>query len=317
MASTATKTCVLHNYGSHVIEELAPRFPRVDFIGIPTEGELSADAAGDVLVTSSLGAPNMAEVLTRGVQWIHVLGTGVDRFPLHLLQDQILTCSRGASALPISEWALAHMLAYEKNLPDAWISQKPERWFIPPQHAGTLHGKRLAIVGLGAIATETARRALAFGMEVVAFRRTRKPSPLTEVVVVDSLVELLPEADVVLLACALTPQTTELADDAFFERCKPGVHFLNIARGELVDEAALRRALDGNIIARASLDTASGEPLAAEHWLYSHPKVRLTPHISWSEPKALARVYQDFEDNLACWVNGQPLKGVVDLEAGY
>lgn len=311
------RTRVLHNFGGHIIEEIAPRFDNLEFVEIPTDDDLPKGLTGDVLVTSTLGSPNLPEILTRGIRWIHVLGTGVDRFPLHLPKTQILTCSRGASALPISEWVLAHMLAFVKNIPRVWLDEKPQRWFIPLEHAGILYGKRLAIVGLGAIATETARRAAAFGMEVTAMRRTQQAPPLNEIEVVTSLDELLPGADVVLLACALTPQTRELADHAFFEKCQAGVHFLNVARGELVDEAALRRALDDDIVAQASLDTASGEPLPIEHWLYLHPKVRLTPHISWSEPNALARLYQDFEDNLSRWIKGQPLKGIVDKEAGY
>jgi len=316
-ASNPAATRVLHNFGSHLIEELAPRFAELEFVEIPTEGDLPQGLTGDVLVTSTLGSLNLSEILTRGIKWIHVLGTGVDRFPLHLLKNQILSCSRGASALPISEWVLAHMLALVKRIPEVWLDEKPPSWFIPQENAGTLDGQRLAIVGLGAIATETARRALAFGMEVVALRRTQQAAPLSQIEVVTSLDELLPGADVVLLACALTPQTRELADQAFFEKCQAGVHFLNVARGELVDEVALRQALDNGTVARASLDTASGEPLPVEHWLYSHPQVRLTPHISWSEPNALARLYQDFEDNLSRWVLGQPLKGVVDQQAGY
>ncbi len=315
--ASAAPNRVLHNFGSRVIAQIAPRFPQVEFTEIPTEGELPPDLSGNILVTSTLGSPNLRHVLTRGIQWIHVLGTGVDRFPLDLLGRQTLTCSRGASAIPISEWVLAHLLAFEKNLPDVWLKKQPERWFFPERNAGLLHGRSLAIVGLGAIAIETARRALAFGMRVSAFRRTDKPAPLDEIRVVGSVAELVGDADNVLLACSLTEQTRGLADDAFFEGCREGVHFLNVARGELVDEAALRRALDGGKVARASLDTASGEPLGKKHWMYGHPQVRLTPHISWSEPDALARVYQDFEDNLGRWLEGQPLKGVVDAEAGY
>ena len=316
-ARLADMTRVLYNFGQRVLPALAERFPEVEFVEIPGEGELPEGLTGEVLVTSTLGSDNLAEILERGVQWLHVMGTGVDRFPLGLLGDQTMTCSRGASAVPIAEWALAHILTFEKNLPEVWLDQKPEQWFIPADSAGTLVGQRLAMVGLGAIATETARRALAFGMEVVALRRTGKASALPEIAVADSLGELLGEADHILLACALTDETRELAGREFFELCRPGAHLLNVARGELVDETALREALDSGQLAMASLDTASGEPLPEQHWLYDHPRVRLTPHISWSEPDAFERITQDFVDNLGLWLAGEPLVGVVDVAAGY
>ena len=156
------------------------------------------------------------------MRWVHVVGTGVDRFPMEVLGDQILTCSRGASAVPISEWAMAHILAEAKRLPEAWVTEKPERWFFPLNPAATLVGQKLAIIGLGAIATETARRAMAFGMEVTALRRTSKPAPLPGIRITASPDELVAEADCLLVACALTDATRELVDAKLFSRLQAG-----------------------------------------------------------------------------------------------
>lgn len=279
--------------------------------------EKSPTPSGEVLLTSPQGVDGLAEILSGGVRWVHVVGTGVDRFPMELLDDQILTCSRGASAVPISEWVMAHILAEAKRLPEAWITEKPKRWFFPQNPAATLVGQNLAIIGLGAIAAETAKRAMAFGMEVKALRRTDKPTPQPGIQITTSSEELVAEADCLLVACALTEETREMIDERMLAACKPGLHLLNAARGEIINERALRQALDSGIVERASLDTATDEPLPEGHWMFSHPKVRLTPHISWSEPGALERLLEDFHRNLTRWQNGDPLEGAVDLQAGY
>ena len=334
MRKNASGCRVFVTFAWERVRELAERHPDAEFLEVKAAGRLErsmgsaetgdADqkaraetAEGEVLLTSPQGVDELAEILERGVRWVHVVGTGVDRFPMEVLGDQILTCSRGASAVPISEWAMAHILAEAKRLPEAWVTEKPERWFFPLNPANTLVGQKLAIIGLGAIATETAKRAMAFGMEVTALRRTSKPAPLPGIRITASPEELVAEADCLLVACALTDATRELVDAKLFSACKPGLHLLNVARGEIISEDALREALDAGIVARASLDTAVDEPLPEGHWMFSHSGVRLTPHISWSEPGALERLLQDFDGNLTRWQSGQPLEGVVDREAGY
>lgn len=344
-------TTVLVTFAWERVRELAERHSDVEFLEVKASGQLERNMGGDgvkrdgvggetgntktsntatqlesmkaaipvgeVLLTSPQGVDGLAEILEAGVRWVHVVGTGVDRFPMELLGEQLLTCSRGASAVPISEWAMAHILAEAKHLPEAWITEKPERWFFPQRPAATLVGQRLGIIGLGAIATETAKRAMAFGMEVMALRRTDKPAPLPGIQVTTSPEELVAKADCLLVACALTDSTRDFVDSKMLAACKPGLHLLNVARGEIINEDALRQALDSGIVERASLDTAKSEPLPEDHWMFSHPKVRLTPHISWSEPGALERLLEDFSHNLSRWVSGEPLEGVVDREAGY
>jgi phosphoglycerate dehydrogenase-like enzyme len=98
---------------------------------------------------------------------------------------------------------------------------------------------------------------------------------------------------------------------------KPGAHLVNVARGAIVDQDALRRALDAGRVAMASLDAVEPEPLPAGHWMYGHPRVRLSPHISWNMPGAAEILVDAFIDNLRRWRNGEPLDGVVDRAAGY
>jgi phosphoglycerate dehydrogenase-like enzyme len=270
---------------------------------------------GEILLTLLDDPATIAPVLTPGVRWIHVLGAGVDGFPFESVGDRILTCSRGASAPAISEFVLAAMLAFEKRLPESWIAAPPERW--SDARLGGLRGRTLGLVGLGAIGVEVARRALAFEMTVVAVRRNAAAAPLPGIEVLDSLSELLHRADHVVLAAPATPQTHHLLDASALASLKPGAHVVNVARGSLVDQDALVDALDRGIVALASLDVVDPEPLPSGHPLYSHPGVRVSPHISWSSPDTTQRTIELFIDNLRRYRSGQALHGVVDTAAGY
>jgi phosphoglycerate dehydrogenase-like enzyme len=260
------------------------------------------------------GSPNLGAILERGVRWVHAYGTGVNAFPFEVLGERPLTCSRGASAISISEWVMAMLLAAEKRLPAVWIHDVPEVWNV--FDLGGLHGRTLGLLGMGGIAQETARRALAFGMEVIAHRRTAQPSPVEGVAMVD-FDTLLARSDHLVVAAPATPATRHVIGRDALARVKPGVHLVNIARGALVDQDALRIALDDGRVSLASLDTVEPEPLPAGHWLFTHPCVRLSPHCSWSGPGALDRLLDPFLDNLARFLEDEPLEGIVDLELGY
>ena len=295
---------------------VAAAVPDVAVVAVPSEGHHPPDVAGEVLLTLPWGSPNLAEALARGVRWVHVLGTGIDAFPVHLLDGRLLTCSRGGSAVPIAEWVLAVMLAFEKRLPDAWIHRVPrERW--GRMALGTLHGRTLGLVGLGGIGMAVAERALPFGMRVRACRRTDAPPPLAGIEPVGSVADLVASADHVVIAAPSTPATRHLFDASVFAAMKPGAHLVNVARGALVDQDALRAALDDGRVAMASLDAVEPEPLPEGHWMYDHPRVRLSAHVSWSMPGAADVLIDHFIDNLRRWRAGEPLTGVVDREAGY
>lgn len=295
---------------------VADAVPDIEVVRIPLEGELPAGIESAVLLTYPWASANLRQVLTRGVRWIHALGTGVDAFPFHLLDGQILTCSRGGSAVPIAEWVLATMLAFEKHLPDSWIHTEPANGWSRAA-LGTLSGRTLGLIGLGGIGTAVAQRALPFGMRVQAYRRSAAPCDIAGVEVLRSLAELVASSDHVVITAPATPATRHLFNRDTFAAIKPGAHLVNIARGTLVDQDALRVALDEERVAMASLDAVDPEPLPEGHWMYSHPRVRLSPHISWSMPGAADRLIEPFVDNLRRYQAGEPLTGLVDIAAGY
>jgi phosphoglycerate dehydrogenase-like enzyme len=305
--------------GVRVINQLGPKAAEAMKAAVPDVEVIDAgadppppDLRADVLFGG--WGPNTLEYAQR-VGWVHLAGTGIDSFPRELFDGRTVTNARGASAIPIAEFVLAGMLAFEKHLPETWLDEPPEHWNFAP--LGWLNTRTLGLVGLGGIGLATAERALAFGMRVQALRRRPDPSPLEGVEVVGSLDELLSEADHLVLAAPATPRTRHLINAETLALVKPGVHLVNIARGALVDQDALRVALDDGRVAMATLDTVDPEPLPAGHWLYSHPKVRLSAHVSWASPAGMARTLEIFVDNLRRYAAGEQVLHLVDADEGY
>ena len=251
----------------------------------------------------------------RTVPWVQLSGTGIDGLPAELFDGRTVTCARGASGVAIAEFVMAAMLAFAKDMPKVWLEAPPKHWNFHP--LSTLEHKTLAMVGLGGIGTEIAKRALPFGMRVRAVRRTAAPSPVPGVEIVTDFRELLPDADHLVLAAPGTARTRNLVDAAALEAVKPGVHLVNIARGSLVDQDALRVALDDGRVAMATLDTVDPEPLPAGHWMYEHPKVRLSAHVSWGTTEHFTGSIAILVENLHRFVEGRPLRDLVDRSEGY
>ena len=154
-------------------------------------------------------------------------------------------------------------------------------------------------------------------MKIKALRRSLRPADTEGVEVVGTLAEVLDGADHVMIAAPLTPETRHLVNAESLAWMKPGVHLVNIARGGLIDQDALRVALDSGHVARASLDTVDPEPLPDGHWIFSHPGVRFSPHISWSMPEAQGLLHETFRENLRRYLAGAELVNVVDVQLGY
>jgi phosphoglycerate dehydrogenase-like enzyme len=308
---------VLVHLGDSFAAQIAEAVPGVEAIGVPTADAVDPSLRADALLTLPWGTPNLATVLeTAGVRWIHTVGTGVDKFPLDVVGNRLLTCSRGASAIPIAEWVMAQMLAFEKHLPDEWLRALPSSWNIRATMGG-LFGRTLGLVGIGGIGCAIAERALPFAMRVRAFRRSAAPSPLAGVELASSLADLVASADHLVLVAPATPDTRGIVGEAALAAAKPGLHLVNVARGALVDEAALRRALDDGRVALASLDAVDPEPLPEGHWMYAHPRVHVSAHVSWNGPGGEDVLVGKFVENLRRFMAGEALEGVVDVAAGY
>jgi phosphoglycerate dehydrogenase-like enzyme len=307
---------MMRELGEGAVRDAAPD---AEIVTVPPAEEfdaaLAAGLSGDVLLASWLGHPIFAHLDEIGVRWMHIPGTGVDAWPRELLVGRSVTCARGASAIPIAEFVVGEILAFEKDFPGVWLTEPPEQWNVA--HLGELTGQTVGLVGLGGIGTAVARRALAFDMRVRALRRRPGRDLLAGVELATDLDDLLATADHLVVAAPATPATHHLIDARAFEKMKPGVHIVNVARGSLIDQDALRVALDDGRVAMASLDTVDPEPLPAGHWMYEHPKVRLSAHVSWSTPRGFERMVELFAQNLRRYLAGEPLHDVVDADEGY
>jgi phosphoglycerate dehydrogenase-like enzyme len=305
---------VLNLLGPPAEEAARAAVPDAEILSYPAN-EVPDDARAEAMFSVWQPAPIHDRLDDIGVQWMHIPGTGVDGWPREILAARTVTCARGVSAVPIAEYVLAAILAFEKDMPKIFLDEKPEHWNFA--QLGELSGKTVGIIGLGGIGEAVASRALAFDCRVRALRRRPEQGAPPGVELARDLADLLATADHLVIAAPATGATEHLLDDDAFALMKPGVHLVNIARGSLVDQDALQRALDDDRVAMATLDTVTPEPLPKKHWLFRHPKVRVTAHVSWSSPHGWDRMLHCFADNLARFAAGQPLVGVVDPDEGY
>jgi len=304
---------VVNQLGARAAAAVLHDFPDAEIVDLTPEGPPPGFSAD--VVFGGWGDWAELEPWVRTAPWVQLPGTGIDGLPRELFDGRTVTCARGASGVAISEFVLAAMLAFAKDMPQVWLETPPKHWNFHP--LSTLEGKHLALVGLGGIGVEIAKRALPFGMRVRAVRRTAAPSPVAGVELVTDFRDLLPDADHLVLAAPGTHRTHHLVDADALAAVKPGVHLVNIARGSLVDQDALRVALDDERVAMATLDTVDPEPLPDGHWMYSHPRVRLSAHVSWGTTENFTGSVAVLVENLHRFVDGRPLRDLVDLDEGY
>jgi len=242
-----------------------------------------------------------------GAAWVHLTGVGHDNVPPGLLDGRVVTNSPGANAVPVAEFAFAAVLAHAKRLLETWQAGPGARW--SDFRLDTLERRVLGVIGYGHIGQAVASRARAFGMTVLA--HTRTPRPDTPDVSFVSRQELAAAADHIVVAAAATAQTRHLVDRVLLALTRPGVHLVNVSRGSLVDQDALRSFLDSGHVARASLDTVDPEPLPAGHWLRSHPRVMLSPHVAAVWPDSTGQAVARFAANFRRYLAGEELADIV------
>lgn len=294
-------------------------------VEVMLRGWLSSDAFDRLLAR----APHLA--------WVHSATSGVERAltPASRERGLVVTNARGVFSRPIAEYVLMMILAVSRRLPQLLELQRERTW--QPLEGAELRDVTVGIVGLGSIGRAVGALATAFGCRVVAIRR-RPDGDVTEsgaaeagdtdersfgeamldrVGGPDTLPELLGESDFIVLAAPLTPETEEMINAETLAMIKPGAWLINVARGRLIDERALLRALRDGPLGGAVLDTFRDEPLPPMSSFYDLPNVIVTPHTAWSSGRVLDRSIELFCDNLRRFAKGEPLLNVVDPAAGY
>ncbi len=311
---------IVNQGGSDLAQRLAAHWSAPRVIAHPKGAppwEIPPEA--DVLITQpypwlATPAPDAAPPSwPYNLRFIQALSTGVDSFPSWLFKAPAVACARGVAAIPISEFVLAAILNFEKDFAAIRV-HSPAQWKKRP--LGALAGRTLGIAGYGAIGRAIAARAQPFGMRILALRRGEGTLDANVERAAD-FAALAAQADHLALTLPLTAQTQGLVNASALARAKSNLHIINVARGKLVDQDALLAALDEGRIAGATLDVTDPEPPPEGHPFYAHPKIWLTPHISWGDAKAADRAAEKALANLDRYVRGDPIEDLVDPARGY
>jgi phosphoglycerate dehydrogenase-like enzyme len=252
------------------------------------------------------------------LRWIHSASAGVDRISIPSVRQRglVVTNARGVFSRPIAEYVVMMSLAVARRLPQLLELQRERTW--QPLRGRELSELTIGIVGYGSIGAEVARLLQPFGCRIVATRRhPERGADGVELYGLDDLREVLRASHIVVVAAPLTEETAGLIGAEQLAEMREDAWLINIARGRLIDELALRRALESGWIGGAVLDVFSEEPLSPDSPLYRTPNVIITPHTSWASDRVIERSVELFIDNLRRDRAGEPLRNVVDLEAGY
>ena len=300
------------------ISDLAPR---LEIVTVPEAGryrlgdkEVDAADLDPEIVWNTQEAymsgllPTLMRALLDGpsVRWLQTFNAGLD-LPIfrRIMEKGVRITKSSAQGVVIAEYVLAHALALIVPI-DAQRDLQARREWGRTQYR-EVSQTRWLLVGYGAIGEQIALRARAFGVDLTVVRRGAEAGLAHRTLPLSRIAEALPDTDVVVLACALTDETRDLCNDAFFAALKPGSILINIGRGGLVDEDALKRGLDANRPGHAVLDVFQTEPLPEDHWIWSHPRVRVSAHTSNSGDGVQPRADDQFIDNLRRYLAGETL----------
>lgn len=293
--------------------------------GGPSAEALQAVRGAEVYLGYGLPRP-LLEAAGGSLRWAHSAAAGVrgSLYPEMRASSIALTNSAGIHAPPMAETVIAFILHFARGLDFAVRAQAEGRWDKGPfTSADTpvdeIARRTLGIVGFGGIGRETARRALALGMRVIASKRTPSAAPDGVELLTgdDALAGILHRADFLLLAVPETPATRGLIGERELARLPAGAVVINVARGSVVDEAALVEALRAGRLRGAALDVFRTEPLPSDSPLWSLPNVLVTPHVSATTRGFWRRELDLIIDNLQRYLAGRELRNRVDKDAGY
>ncbi len=252
---------------------------------------------------------------------LHLPSAGADRYTdakLFASSDVAVTNSSGVFGIPIAEHAMGMCLDHARGLSGFAKNQEKHLW--QKRELGELYGKTMGIVGLGDIGIETAKRAKAFGMRVIASKRTE--SPLPEVVDelyfgYDGIKTVMQQSDYIVIALPGTQHTQGIISRELLSLCKPEAYIVNVGRGSLMDEQALVELLRDGKLAGAGLDVFASEPLSEDSPFWDLDNVLITPHNAGNTPEHGRRTTAIFTENLRRLFAGEQLRNVVDLHLGY
>lgn len=318
------RAAVPHGWTVHVVRALTSS----DGDGPREPSREAMDAIREAEAYFGFGIPRPLFLEARRLRWVHSAAAGVGNalYAEMVASDVLLSNSAGVHAIPIAEYVVAGVLHFFRGLDVAVQQQRDSRWdknfFVADDSpVREVAGARILVIGAGGLGTEVARRLSALGATCIGVRRRPAlgvPPGFERAVGPEAIDAELPQADVVVLTAPLTAESQGLLDGVRLNRMRTGSILVNVARGALVDEAALADELRSGRLRGAVLDVFQREPLASESPLWQLRNALLTPHISPVSPGNFwPRALEIFRDNWRRYDRGEPLRNLVDKQAGY
>ncbi len=329
-SETKLLICVWHEFTlwrppADVAVQVRKHWPEMRVVHLPTYDHMEAELPDvDIFVGYSLRPQQF--LLAKKLKWIHSTAAGVGQlmFPELKASSVVVTNASGIHTVPMAEHILGTLVALARHFPDCVRHQAARHWaqqeiWDKPLRPRELAGQTLLIIGFGAIGRELARRVRPLGMQIWAMTRsgTGDASLADRILPVAQLDAVIHQADYVVLAAPETPATHHMIGAKQLAAMKPTAYLINVARGTLVDEAALIETLEKRAIAGAALDVTSEEPLPAESPLWGLENVFITPHMSAASEYLWDRQTDLLLQNLERWFSGRELINRVDLQRGY
>jgi D-2-hydroxyacid dehydrogenase (NADP+) len=292
---------------------LAPKFPDVVMHAATREEDIGAFIEkADALLTIRISDGMLKKA--KNLKWIHAFTTGVDyivNLP-SLRKDIMVTSTRGIHGPQVSELALLLMLALNRNFPEVVRNQDKSTWVR--WQGILLWKKKVAIVGMGVIGEQIARKCKASDMEVIAVDIVKRKLECVDAFYSpDDIVKVAKEVDYLVIVAPYTPETEKLVSAKVLAAMKPTAFLINVGRGEVVDEEELIRVLKAGKIAGAGLDAYCVEPLPADHPFWKMKNVIVSPHIAGMSDVYVEQASTIVEENLRRFVNGKRGKELLNF----
>lgn len=315
---------VMAERSAEITAQLAARFgSRCELLFAENEPDFGAALSrADAII----GEPEEVQLQNaRALSWLQLTWAGADKYArMARFPAGVTLCKvSGAFGTVISEYVLGSIVALYRALPVYWSQQKVHVW---QQHAkgSTICGKRALVFGMGDLGANVARRLSAFGAQVTGVRRTRRealPAGFADAYTMDKADELLPQADIVVNCLPSTPETEGFLTRARLLSMKKGALLVNVGRGSFVKTDDLVFALEKGFLGGAVLDVLETEPLEESSLLWDMENVLITPHIAGpsfeGNVDVQSAIWAICMENLDCYLDGKPLRHVVDRSAGY
>ncbi|MFP3324260.1 D-2-hydroxyacid dehydrogenase [Planococcus sp. SIMBA_160] len=299
-------------------ERLQAEFPEVNFRFLYKNKSFLPTA--DIVVTygEDLTADDIDSA--DNLKWIMVASAGIEKMPHAAIADKgiIVSNVKGIHKTPMAESALAHLLALKRSLPFIYESQRNGEWNRKTK-SSELAGSTAVVFGPGAIGSEIGRLLQAFGVRTIGCNRSGNDAEhMDEMVSFENSLEVLPEADIVLAVLPSTKETYHLLKKEHFQAMKEDAIFMNLGRGDLVEDRVMLEALKNGEIGHAVLDVFEEEPLPEGHPYWQMDNVIISPHVSSHSGKYVERALDVFIPNLHAWIKGDTSpSNPVDMKRGY